>query len=788
MKNTMLGIWIRAAVLLLAGVVGVRADVAALRAAAASQAGLAHHWTFEGDDPLADRVGGNDLEAVVIGRGYGASEVVFPSGADPSNRAMQAAFDPANRSHGASLITREAFDYHDRPFTIEALIRAEPNGSPQYWYALGQKSGARGYYAYLPEPGRGQTLAAFVGDSAEQELSTDFKAGAWYYYALTLNHGHAIGDAYIGEITAAPVLHRIAVNAGRQGSLPRGQPLAIGGLAEDGTLISVWCGAVDEVAIYDGQLSEDTIMAHFAALCAAPDGAPPAVTLETRVLAEPVQPAPPVATADFLRYVRAYADALIAHGRARLPDPQTPLFPITLDRATYALPAGKVGALITARVPQEFAQIANPHHDLNFYQVLYALTRFTGEPKYAQAADRALDYFLNHCQEPRYGFFCWGEHLGWDLRTGTMGGFPADNAANAAIHEFYRPWIYWDQSFTRAPEACLRYARAIWRHQMNHEGSLSFSRHAMIMKGDNPSRRGLEFPRHGGFYIATWAAAYAHTQDPEMLTAVEQLVSFYEARRHPVTGAIPHGSQDLELDRDGRADEIFYAPSPLSLAIDLHAAAEQMPPALGARMRALARSTDQAFLALPHDPGPDGPGFVVFTRPGEREPREFWLKQEDIDRGRPARRIPYTGGWQMGYIGQYPHSWLASGLIARYRQTQDEGYRRLILACADNYRQTAPAPGDDVTAGALGNTILLLNAAYEISGDEQYLARAEWFGRLAATQLWPDEHPLPLPSTRAPRTTYAASSRCDTVAMALLATWQLRTNPEARFDFIPTDR
>ena len=30
-----------------------------------------------------------------------------------------------------------------------------------------------------------------------------------------------------------------------------------------------------------------------------------------------------------------------------------------------------MGNLVTARTPQEFKNIANPHHDLNLYQILY---------------------------------------------------------------------------------------------------------------------------------------------------------------------------------------------------------------------------------------------------------------------------------------------------------------------------------------------------------------------------------------------------------------------------------
>src|SRR5882757_835336 len=128
---------------------------------------------------------------------------------------------------------------------------------------------------------------------------------------------------------------------------------------------------------------------------------------------------------DLFAIVRRYADAMIEQSRSQLPDPKLPLFPIVVTRDTYRIPPGKVGNLVTARTPQEFKNIANPHHDLNLYQILYALGKLTGDAKYSAEADRVIGYFLKNCQEPKYGFFCWGEHLGWDVLQNAPGGFPA---------------------------------------------------------------------------------------------------------------------------------------------------------------------------------------------------------------------------------------------------------------------------------------------------------------------------------------------------------------------------
>ena len=497
-------------------------------------------------------------------------------------------------------------------------------------------------------------------------------------------------------------------------------------------------------------------------------------------------------TPDLFKVVKSFADTMVDHSRTRIPGAKTPLFPIVLTRDTFEIPKGTVRSLQTARVPQEYKNIANPHHDQNIYQILYALTKLTGDRKYANEADKVLGYFLKNCQDPRYGFYAWGEHLGWDLSRNAMGGFPAGDAANGAIHEFYRPWVLWEKSYSLAPENAHRFAQAVWKHQIHHEGSISFSRHAMVSKGDNPSRRGYEFPRHGGFYIATWAAAYRHTKDSEMLKAVEALVGFFEGRRDPKTGAIPHYTGH-EFDRSGKGVQNVYTPSNVSLSVDLHDSAQGMPAVLKKRMLDLARSIDTTIVAMPHDPGPGGKGFVMFSRPETLEPTEYWSKAVDITNGLPPRRIPYSGGWRSAYIGQYPHTWIMPSLMARYNQNKDPKFKKLILACADNYLAAEPDFRPDITgrppdveAGTIGNVIGVLNNAYKISGDEKYLARASWFCTWAVKNFWPDASPLPRASVN--ENIYSAPSRSDTLVMGLLQTWLLREKRDGEVVLIGTDR
>jgi len=140
-------------------------------------------------------------------------------------------------------------------------------------------------------------------------------------------------------------------------------------------------------------------------------------------------------------------------------------------------------------------------HDQNLYQVLYGLTRATGERKYADEADKALSYFLTNCQSSVTGLLPWGEHLCWGFENDDRSGW---------IHEFFRPWKLWDRCYALDKPACVRFARGLWDHQIGDKKTGGFSRHAAYQR--HGPATGMDFPCHGGYYIATWAEAYGRTK------------------------------------------------------------------------------------------------------------------------------------------------------------------------------------------------------------------------------------------------------------------------------------
>jgi hypothetical protein len=471
--------------------------------------------------------------------------------------------------------------------------------------------------------------------------------------------------------------------------------------------------------------------------------------------------------ARYLDIVRCYADAMIEHGRDVYGEVKSPLFAVTLDRKTMKLPEKPPGNISGIRPGDRTLTGANPMQDENLYQVLYALTKATGEKRYAAEADASLKWFFERCQSPK-GLMAWGEHQGWDF-------VKEASTAPKAPHEFYRPWVLWERCFKLAPEPCHRFATGLWNHQISDHKTGAFSRHAMDIwdMSKTSARKGYEFPRHGGFYIATWAAAYERTKDPEMLKAIECLVDSFEAQRNKTTGIIPAESSTPEL---------VWPQSNLSLAIDLHDGAKKVPAPLAKKMRACADGIDRTFLAVQHDLAPDGKGFLRTVRASTLEPTDT-----NTARGinKPGEKDSWTQTWETGY-GDSTVAQAAMLCLSRWRQVKLDGHKTLFLAAADRYLRRDPDLSITLYPGALADAIAVMVTAHRLTRDAKFLDRADVFAKTALDVFFKSDSPLPRASSK--HSHYETITRGDTLAMVLLDLWAARAKPTLDLALLWTDR
>jgi len=451
---------------------------------------------------------------------------------------------------------------------------------------------------------------------------------------------------------------------------------------------------------------------------------------------------------DYLQIVKSYADALIENGRDTYGTEHSPLFASTLDRSGLSLMSDKPGRIEGIRNGDRSLAGANPMHDQDLYQILYALTKLTGRKRYAKEADKALKWFFQHCQSPATGLLTWGEHISWDFSVEAVGG------RKDAPHEFFVPWVLWDRSFKLAPQPCAKFARGLWDHQI-HKHSGDFSRHA----GWAQHRTGVNngYPRHGGFYIATWAKAYEQTEDPVFLKAIETLVDHFERTASKQSGAIPCSTNPSRI-------EIVWPESNLSLAVDLWDAAEKVPRELAGKMRQRAFKTDRVYLSLAHDFSPSGKGFVAGANVHtlERLTKGPWTD---------------TAVWATGY-GKATDAQIAMLCYLRYQQVKTDGYKKLVLDAASRYLYTESDVGITLYPGSMAEAIFLMLAAHKLTDRDYYLKRADYFGQQAVEIFLDDSSPLPMASSQ--HTHYETITGGDDLMMALLKLWVAKNQPKKK--------
>jgi hypothetical protein len=462
-----------------------------------------------------------------------------------------------------------------------------------------------------------------------------------------------------------------------------------------------------------------------------------AAALRPRAASCEEPPRAPVPSSPFLGVVYRYADAMLDKGRDTHGPQKTGLFLSALDRERLeplsARPAAPAGVREGDRAGPSGGPLtgANLQHDENLLRVLYTLSDLSTKPAYREAADAELKWFLDQARSPATQLLPWGEHLSWDTAKDEPA---AADGAEGGTHEFFRPWLLWDRCFDLAPEGSARFALALWEHQIADQTTGAFDRHAGFARP--AARDGMDFARHAGFFIRTWAVAYARAKDERFLRAIETLLARFEKKRHEKTGLIPGHAGSEEA----------WPASSLSLAIDCEGAAHRVPEPLASRLRAFAAREDEVFCALPQDLARTR-GFIAAARAATGEPA--------------GDRTPL---WDARY-GGYTTAQIGLLCVSRYENTGRVAYRELIHAAADAYLEALPAADADAWPGTFGQAISLELAAWRSTAKPAYLERARELATRAVEGFF-GSSPLPRASLKSAH--YETITGADTLALALV--------------------
>lgn len=447
----------------------------------------------------------------------------------------------------------------------------------------------------------------------------------------------------------------------------------------------------------------------------------------------------------YLVMAQAYADAMLEFGRDHYGPMSSPDFAATIDLRTMTMPLESNEATVKLHAEyfrsDDYATSSNPMYHIDLYQLLFALSEITGDRKYREAGEQSIRWFFDHAQSEKTGLLSWGEHMGWDLIKDdyTVGGIRGDGKfSRSDTHEFYGPWLHWESTWTVAPIPARRFAMGLWEHQIADHDTCEFSRHAKY-SAHGPGK-GYEFARQIGFYLDTWAAAYAHDGSDAYLEAIRRMTRAVDGWRSEGSRLIPF---------EGKSPQVAFVLHNLAFAVDAGRAAERLPATEKAALEKLIDSVDDALLALKQDLSPEGEGFakIVDSKTGAVSNQAMFEARPQYSAEQINRRYwPWGGLWASEYgAGSYTDARHALLCFYRWRQTKKEAYKTLVLKTADRYLASMPDTSKlPLAPKTLAPVMGLLHGAYRISGDDRYLTKSAELAKLAQAELFLDGKALPL--------------------------------------------
>lgn len=434
---------------------------------------------------------------------------------------------------------------------------------------------------------------------------------------------------------------------------------------------------------------------------------------------------------DYVEAVKQYADAMLIKGRDNYGAVHSPLFVSALNRASMQIDPGLKSIEIPGvRSTDRSLTGANMIHDIDLLQILYQLSEITTDKKYANEADKALEFFFKNCQSQATGLMCWGEHLYWDFTT--------DNCGHSPGYDFHEAtsWPFWDKSYQLAPEASWRFAISEWDNQISNKVTGDFSRHARYSKRETFS--GFDFPRYAGQMIERWADAYQRPENGNQPRKEELLTAVHVLFKRMQENAALSKSGLLIAGRAAEGDHknLVWLTSNLELARCLEEAAKIMEPEVAEKMVEFSLKQDLDFLSAPHKLDSAGGGFAVTLHAETGLPRTRSMNK------------PYTSTWASGY-GYGTNAGTANDCVGRMKKLKSTNsvlarkYKNLILMAAGKYLDSQPDTSQLLKPNEFADVIECMLNGYEITNEFNYLERAVFFADMGIELFLNDKNPLP---------------------------------------------
>ncbi len=456
-----------------------------------------------------------------------------------------------------------------------------------------------------------------------------------------------------------------------------------------------------------------------------PSALVPLAAVFSLLLGASPSPASDVGT-KYLDAVTEFLDTLIEDGTDRYGPEDSPMFCSILGLQSHRLPDEAPPLLEGQRNADRAYPGGNLEHDMLTLLTMDHVSEIQGEPRYREAANRYLRYFLETCAPAGNGLFPCGEHAFWNFRKEAIARPTHEN-----LGLLPRPFL--DRLWAVDPDAVARYIRTLTEHIVDKE-AWYWNRHASIVDDRDHDIRA--FPRHGGFYLYQWAYLYMKRPSPDLLRWVGRTVDVHWRERHPVTGDI--SSYVLADPRYEDRGFHNYPLGTMSLGLSILEANDLLRrrDAAKARLRTigtaytiralreplLRRRAEKFDIDLPPKdaPAPEYPGQSQYWAHGGGAHERHW-------------NASYAGSGGFGFSGRAK---LAQLSVTAHQRTGLRAPLRFAKRVWKKYRGQEPPTDARLWPGKGAGVIALSLALHDATGEVKYLTYARRVADLCLEKLF----------------------------------------------------
>ena len=404
---------------------------------------------------------------------------------------------------------------------------------------------------------------------------------------------------------------------------------------------------------------------------------------------------------NFLTCVRSHLDKLLADGTASFgPDPCA-MWMASLDTKTGRYPEDDSRPEhIGKRVYREIdaPKGCTLYWDQPQIAAAHALSRQTGDPKYAEAADAYVGAFLGRCVA-KSGLFLWGNHYYWDAFSGTVMRFlpptPCDMRTEVGeLHEARPIPPAWESFWRVDPRATECAIRAMGQHHLYDLATGGFNRHA-------DKRRAHAFIESGGILAESLAWLSLRVDDPSLADQALRIARFSWSSRGRDTNLVRNSPDHDRWDQTTCTTEV------------------------GLWSGSLLRCTD--YTGVEECASIAGEAVLAYLKYGYDEQTGRYWGRLNVDDGRPlvgpksTIYMPdeYADLWAPLFpIHDYPMA-LAETCVSLYQRAGDDHFREGIDRWAEVIEKSLPANGGKgAYAEHYGRCIHVLARAADVARDE----------------------------------------------------------------------